>query len=99
MRYREDEMLAAKWRVADFFRRCRRIPAWTWWEWLYFRPIEAVNCIWLIYICAAQTVGAYETVSTYLSITRTQLEKHITGLVNQEKSLHPVPLPSILFQR
>ncbi|KAK7186938.1 uncharacterized protein CC84DRAFT_735552 [Paraphaeosphaeria sporulosa] len=31
------------------------------WEWFFFRPLEAFNTIWLVYIVVAQTWGFYKT--------------------------------------
>lgn len=31
------------------------------WEWLFFRPLEAFNAAWLVYIVVAQTWGFYKT--------------------------------------
>ena len=66
IRYKDDELLAAKWKVAEWLKRYRGVSAWVWWDCLFFRPIEAFNCIWLAYICAAQVFGAYKTVSLWL---------------------------------
>ncbi|KAF2634402.1 hypothetical protein P280DRAFT_413855 [Massarina eburnea CBS 473.64] len=31
------------------------------WEWFFFRPVEAINASWLIYIVVAQTFGSYKS--------------------------------------
>lgn len=57
-----------KWRIADKFRHWRSLPGQVWWDRLFFRPAESTNCIWLLYICFSQTLGAYRNVST-LTVT------------------------------
>ncbi|CAI6244916.1 unnamed protein product [Periconia digitata] len=42
-------------------KRFRAMDARKRWEWFFFRPMEAFNSVWLMYIITAQTIGSYKT--------------------------------------
>ncbi|KAF2024567.1 hypothetical protein EK21DRAFT_78439 [Setomelanomma holmii] len=47
--------------LEEMFRRLRRLSTQRRWELFFFRPVEAFNTMWLIYIVLAQTFGWYKT--------------------------------------
>ncbi|KAH7061917.1 hypothetical protein BKA63DRAFT_191724 [Paraphoma chrysanthemicola] len=47
--------------LEESFRALRKLSTQRRWELFFFRPVEAFNTIWLIYIVLAQTFGWYKT--------------------------------------
>ncbi|KAF1950600.1 hypothetical protein CC80DRAFT_482449 [Byssothecium circinans] len=45
----------------EWVKKMRAMNAQKKWEWFFFRPLEAFNATWLVYIVIAQTFGSYKT--------------------------------------